>query len=146
MFQLDADGRARYDMSVRATKHGTDAPASGTAILGVKDLDQVGGYGPEFAESVELLSGYGPDVYLTPDCTVSVTNGNRKFTATAEDNETYRAAIRHHVRRRGHLVSVARRLVRHRPARAVQPVGHQRLGGHGRQHLEPRRHHGLLEE
>ena len=35
MFQLDADGRARYDMSVRATKHGTDAPASGTAILGV---------------------------------------------------------------------------------------------------------------
>ena len=93
MFQLDADGRARYDMSVRATKHGTDAPASGTAILGVKDLDQVGGYGPEFAESVELLSGYGPDVYLTPDCTVSVTNGNRKFTATAEDNETYRSGF-----------------------------------------------------
>ena len=93
MFQLDADGRARYDMSVRATKHGTDAPASGTAILGVKDLDQVGGYGPEFAESVELLSGYGPDVYLTPDCTVSVTNGNRKFTATAEDYETYRSGF-----------------------------------------------------
>ena len=78
----------RMDVSVKATKHGSSKAASGSMLVAFSDIDMV--KGPEyFSEQVELLSGFGPDVWVPSTNFLDISADATRFTSTREDNDTY---------------------------------------------------------
>lgn len=80
---------ARYDVTVRITKHGTDTVASGTYLYGIRDIDIPHASDATWSEQVKIKEGFSTDIYLTADSTLNVTEGGTRFIATAGDDGTF---------------------------------------------------------
>lgn len=79
---------AKMDVTVKATKHGKSKAASGTMLVAFVDIDMVKGPGL-YSEQVELLSGFGPDVWVPSTNFLDISADATRFTSTQADDDTY---------------------------------------------------------
>ncbi len=82
-------------LSLNVYKTGTTTPAEGRFLMGVRDLDMpdrvsanTPNYQGEFAESVQLLQGFEPDIYINDTCFLSIDPTRALFQPTHEDFES----------------------------------------------------------
>lgn len=96
-----AKGTVSLELQIKFYKHGTSTPAQGTFLMDMHDLDQPGWngkYGNRWDESIELISGYLPDVWVQSNTYLNIltsSNGskNTDFRATHVDSEELRSRV-----------------------------------------------------
>ncbi len=79
-------------LSLNVYKTGTTTPASGHFLMGVRDLDlpdrvsdTTPNYQGKYCESIQLLQGYEPDIYINEACFLSIDESRALFQPTQED-------------------------------------------------------------
>ncbi len=78
--------------SLNVYKTGTNTPASGCFLMGIRDLDiadRTNGVLPnylgKYAESIQLMHGFEPDIYINDSCFLSIDASRALFKPTKED-------------------------------------------------------------
>lgn len=82
------DASIELEMDVAAFKHGTSQPAAGTMLVAFTDID-VPKQKPRLSEQVELLRGFGEDVWVPQTNFLDISEDASRFTATRIDENTY---------------------------------------------------------
>lgn len=75
----------RMDIACSVAKSGTDTPAEGNLLVGFTDIDVTN----EWPEQVELVSGFGSDVWVPQTNFLDISDDAARFTATKSDSDTY---------------------------------------------------------
>lgn len=91
----------RFDIRLDITKRSSGAPAKGYYMSGVKDIDIPNSYydpdryDDDFAEQVQLLSGFGDKVYVNPDYKqhLLIKDNNTTFRPVHSDNDTWDTGV-----------------------------------------------------